>query len=280
MKTYILSCQCNIPEYIINQYKSIQKYFKTEFEYVVFNDGKNKGDRSNFFQDDRRRKIIDVCEEYDIKCVNIPEDYHRDRTILFPNTIEKDSESPSCRATIAYQYALNMYNNICKNENAYLFIIDADMFFINDFNIDIFMNNYNLAGISQGIGYLWTGITIFKPNELKLENYYCDCGVINNQPVDAGGHSYFFLQNEQYKFKSITCAHFTYPETFYEANNNDIEKLLTLYSQLREDKSANKEIILNSTILHIRSGSNWDYRSKEFKYKELEIIKNYLMSKN
>jgi len=275
MITYIISCHCNIPEYIELQYYSLKKYFECEFEYIVINDGKDNGDLTNFYQNNMNKKISEVCEKLHIKCINVCQDLHKHRNKIFPNTIELSSNNAACRATIAYQIGLNNF----KHNNGYLFMLDADMFFINNFNINEFMLNKNLAGIKQGIGYLWTGITIFNLNELNLDNYYCDCGVINNNPVDAGGYSYFFLQRYKdiIKYKPITCSHYTCPKS-YEKENDYIKKLLLKYSYLRDDNSANKEIILNNSILHIRSGSNWDYRSKEFKYKELEIIKNFVFS--
>lgn len=195
MKTYIISCHCNMPEYIDLQYKSLKKYFECEYEFIVINDAKNTGDITNFKQNNLKEKIINKCNELNIKYHNVPQDLHTNRIKLFPNTIEKSSQNAACRATIAYQFGLNLY----RDKKSFVMMLDADMFFIKKFNINQFMKNYNIAGIGQGIGYLWTGITIFNTNELNLNDYYCDCGVINKTPVDAGGYSYYFLN----KYKDI-----------------------------------------------------------------------------
>ena len=138
------------------------------------------------------------------------------------------------------------------------------------------MKNHNIGGIKQKMGYLWNGICIFD-SKLNLKELNFDCGYVNNEPVDVGGHTYYFMKkyNNIIKYKPVSCSHYTFEETFQEECDS-IKNLLLEYTKLREDKSANKEIILNKCILHIRSGGNWDYRTKEFKYRELEIIKNYI----
>jgi hypothetical protein len=276
MKTYIYTTQFNIPEYINYQYKSINNFFKSDFKYIVINDAKIYKDLTNFNQSKLCEKINNICNELNIECIRFPQEYHKNRTILFPNTTEPTTENSVTRCADVVQFCINHFIN--NYNDGYLMILDADMFFINDFNIIHFMENYNISGILQKMGYLWNGIIIFDPI-LNLNEINFDCGYVNNEPVDVGGQTYFFMEKYKdiIKYKPISCSHYTYPQT-YNNLNNKLKLLLSKYSKLREDKSANKEIILNSTILHIRSGGNWDYRSKEFKYKELEIISSYLMA--
>jgi hypothetical protein len=272
--TYIYSTHFNMPEYIDLQYKSIKKYFDCDYEFIVINDAKTYGDLTNFDQDDLEEKINNVCNINDIQCVRFPQDYHKNRTILFPNTKEPNTQNAVTRCADVVQFALNHF---VKNYNrGNLMILDADMFFINNFNINNFMNNANLAGIRQRMGYLWNGINIFN-TELNVSELNFDCGYVNDEPVDVGGQTYYFMKKYEdiIKYKPISCSHYTFEETFQDESDN-IKNILLEYCKLREDKSANKEIILNNTILHIRSGGNWDYRTKEFKYKELEIIKKYI----
>lgn len=274
MKTYIYSTHFNIPEYIELQYKSIKKYFDCDYEYIVINDAKNYGDLTNFNQTDLTDKINNVCNENDIINVRFPQEYHKNRKILFPKTREPDTENAVTRCADVVQFAINHF---VKNYNrGYLMILDSDMFFINHFNIINFMNKNNVAGIKQRMGYLWNGINIFN-TEINLSELNFDCGYVNNEPVDVGGQTYYFMKKYKdiIKYKPITCSHYTFEDTF-EKESNNIKKILLEYCNLREDKSANKEIILNKCILHIRSGGNWDYRSKEFKYQELDIIKKYI----
>tara|TARA_Y100000590_G_scaffold317912_1_gene359685 strand:+ start:3476 stop:4303 length:828 start_codon:yes stop_codon:yes gene_type:complete len=274
MKTYIYSTHFNIPEYIDLQFTSLKKYFQSDFEFIVINDAKIKGDLTNFNQLDLEEKINNICNKNNINCSRFPQEYHNNRKFLFSNTIEPKTNNAVTRCADVTQFCINHFT---ENYNkGYLMILDADMFFINYFNILNFMENHNVGGIKQKMGYLWNGICIFD-SKLNLKELNFDCGYVNNEPVDVGGQTYYFMKKYDniIKYIPITCSHYTFEETF-ENESDNIKKILLEYCNLREDKSANKEIILNNCILHIRSGGNWDYRTKEFKYKELDIIKNYI----
>jgi hypothetical protein len=275
MKTYIYSTHFNMPEYIELQFKSLKKYFQNEFKFIVINDAKLEGDLTNFNQIDLNEKINNICKKNSIECIRFPQEYHSNRITLFPETKEPKTNNAVTRCSDVTQFCINHF--VKNHNNELLMILDADMFFINNFNILNFMKNYNLAGIKQKMGYLWNGICIFD-SKLNLKELNFDCGHVNNEPVDVGGQTYHFMKkyNNVIKYKPISCSHYTFEETFQDESDN-IKKILLEYTNLREDKSANKEIILNKSILHIRSGGNWDYRTKEFKYKELEIIKNYII---
>lgn len=274
MKTYIYSTHFNIPEYIDLQIKSLRKFFKSEFKFIVINDAKLEGDLTNFNQVNLEEKINSICDKNNLECVRFPQDLHLNRNKLFPNTTEPKCNHPSARTSGTVQYCVNHF--VKNYNNGYLMILDADMFFINDFNIIEFIKNYNVAGIKQKMGYLWNGICIFD-SKLNLKELNFDCGYINKDPVDTGGQTYYFMQKYKniIKYKPITCSHYTFEKTFKKESDN-IKKILLEYCKLRKDRSANKEIILDNCILHIRNGGNWDYKTKEFKYKELEITKKYI----
>lgn len=274
MKTYIYTTQFNMPEYIDLQVKSLQKYFKCDYEYIVVNDAKINGDLTNFNQSELEGKINTICNKNNVKCVRFPQEYHNNRVVLFPETLEPNTNNAVTRCSDVTQYCIKHF--VENYNNGYLMILDADMFFINEFNIIEFMKNSNVAGIKQKMGYLWNGICIFD-SSLNLNELNFDCGYVNNEAVDVGGQTYYFMQKYKdiIKYRPITCSHYTFEDTIDTIDNNVIN-LLKQYCQLREDKSANKEIILNKSILHIRSGGNWDYRTKEFKYKELEIAEDYI----
>jgi hypothetical protein len=278
MKTFIYSTHFNMPEYIELQLKSLKKYFECEFKFIVINDAKNYGDLTNFDQNNLEENINIICKKNNIECVRFPQEFHNNRKEIFPNTTEIKCDHPSARTSSAVQYCVNHF--VKNYNNGYLMILDADMFFINNFNIINFMEKYNISGIKQKMGYLWNGICIFD-SILNLKELNFDCGYVNDEPVDTGGQTYYFMKkyNDIINYKPITCSHYTFEETF-DKESDDIKKILLEYCKLREDKSANKEIILNNKILHIRSGGNWDYRTKKFKYKELDIIKKYIESLN
>ena len=272
--TYIYSTHFNMPEYIELQLKSLKRNFKCEYKFIIINDAKLEGDLTNFNQLDLEDKIKNICTKNKIECIRLPQEYHNNRTFLFPNTKEPNTNNAVTRCADVTQFCINHF--VENYNNGYLMILDADMFFIKPFNIIEFMKNSNIAGIKQKMGYLWNGIFI-SDSKLNLSELNFDCGYVDKEPVDVGGQTFYFMKKYKdiIKYKPITCSHYTFKETF-ETETDSIKKLLLEYCNLREDNSANKEIILDNCILHIRSGGNWDYRTKDFKYKELNIISKYI----
>jgi len=283
MKTIIISCHFNNIDYIDLQYKSFKKFLKFDYEYVVFNDAKLYCDYTNYNNNNLNETIKLKCYELDIKCIDVPQNIHKERTILFPDTIEPTTENAVTRCADSIQYAFNYYKN---SDYDYLLIIDSDMFFIEEFDIETHMKEYNLAGVSQSrndVKYLWNGIIIYDLKKLEnLNEYNFDCGVINKNPVDVGGHSYFYLNKykNSIKLKYINHSIYTYKETVNKDKNikENLSKLLLELCELREDKSCNKELLLNNKILHIRSGGNWDRRTKEYQNEIFSKIYNYIIN--
>lgn len=282
MKTFIVSTHHNIPEYIELQYKCFIKFFQTDYEFIIINDAKDYPDSTNFYQDDLGSKIRNMCDKYNIQCIDFPQHYHTNRKLLFNKTIEPYIENPVTRCADVTQFAFNKFCHV----DGYLMIIDSDMFLFDYFNIENYLQSglqkINIAGIKQKMGYLWNGIIIFDTQ--KLVNLYemnFDCGIVENSTVDAGGHTYYYM--EKYKdminFKNITCGHYTYELTFIDENLSDkIKELLIEFTKIRDDKSANKELVLDNKIIHIRGGGNWEYRTLNYRLLQLQLIKEFIFT--
>lgn len=270
VKTYIVSTHFNRTDFIYLQYETIKRYFKGDYEYIVVNDGKNIGDYSNNRDSKFREKINKTCKDLGIKCIEVPQYLHNQRNLLFPNTIEISSRNPSSRHTIGVQY---IQNYIVKNyKEGYLLNLDSDMFFIDNFDINNIMNNCNFMlrylkitnNNEKIIGYhAWAGLFILDIKNLtNLDELYWDCGKIGNIEVDSGGHSYNYLQkyNDTLKIEQI---HYTNCDGNINNCKTQITepKLLSLldeFCNLRDDKNAYKEFFFNNSILHLRSGGEWD----------------------
>ena len=204
----------------------------------------------------------------------MPQNLHKNRCEIFPETIENNSDHPSCRCTISIQY---LYNYFFNEKDIILVILDSDMFFIDyiDFNdylkYDICFIPHSRSGTNNYIAdYMWIGVIIF--NNSKLNTYdkiNFDCGRVNDVPVDAGGHSHFWL-NKYKNNLSILYINVDYGPIF---NENYITTYIDnyLYTYLKEViefqkvNTLNSEIMLNNKIFHIRAtGSNWDYTNGSF----------------
>lgn len=275
MKTYILAAHCNNLNYIDFQYKSLKKHFKGEYEYIVINDAKEFGDITNFNQHNIKEKIENKCNELGIKCINLPQHLHHNRKTLFPNTSELSTDHPSARNAITIQYGFNMY---CNMNDGYLMVIDSDMFFYNDFNINDFMENYDIAGCGQGkrsdshyVEYLWIALCIFNLKTCKnLNEFYWDCGRVHNIPVDAGGQSYHYIQKYKPKIKYIGWSYY---EDKLSYKNHKLEpKLVNFLDEIFDSSCGSKEVFIKLNIIHLRAGSNWDYKGITYHTKQYDLV--------
>jgi hypothetical protein len=277
MKTYILSAHCNNLHYIEFQYKSLKKYFKGDYEYIIINDAKDFGDNSNFNQYNMKEKIENKCNELGIKCINLPQHLHNNRQILFPDTTQPDCNDPSARNAITIQYGFNMYCNI---NDGYLMVIDSDMFFYNDFNINDIMEGYDIAGCKQGrkneiynIEYLWIALCIFNLKTCKnLNEFYWDCGEVHNIKVDTGGQSYHYIQ--KYKPK-INYLHWNCYDDMILYKNDDLEpKVSNFLDEICKisPHHFSKEVFKKLNIIHLRCGSNWDYKGVSYHMKQYDLV--------
>ena len=275
MKTYILAAHCNNLHYIDFQYKSLKKYFKGEYEYIVINDAKEFGDITNFNQHTMKEKIENKCNELGIKCFNVPQHLHHNRKTLFPNTSEPSTDHPSARNAVAIQYGFNMY---CNMNDGYLIVIDSDMFFYNDININDIMENYDIAGCGQGkrsdshyVEYLWIALCIFNLKTCKnLNEFYWDCGKVHDVSVDAGGQSYHYIQ--QYKPK-ISYLGWNYYIDMMSYKNDELEpKVVQSLDENFNSSCGPKEVFRKLNIIHLKAGSNWDNKGIMHHTKHYEIV--------
>jgi hypothetical protein len=297
MKTIIASTHCTRTDFIEIQYKTLKKFIKNDYEFVVFNDAKEYPDIYNFNNPSIKNDIINCCNNLGIKCINVPQHLHKQRNILFPNTIEPSSDHPSCRTSIAIQYLYNWANEYGYD---YLIIIDADMFLmdyldINDYNnIDIAYVQHSRSNSGISVNYIWNAFIILNNKNIKnFDKLNFDCGRINGLGVDTGGQTHFWLEkySDQIKTKIIGCGHMGLWKDFEPDIKYYSEKLKQYFENLAKinNNLLNKEILLNKTIIHIRSsGGNWDinntsfinyYKEKHGEYRNDELVgkewKNY-----
>lgn len=294
MKTIIISTHFNSVDFIELQLLSLKKFFKGDFDFIVFNDAKNFKDYTNYEDDTFESKIDNKCIELGIKSVRVPQDIHIDRTKIFPYTKEPNIMDACTRCADSTQFAFNFAINLEGYE--FIFLIDSDMFFIDCFEIDKFMENYDIGIIDQSRGdiyYMWNGIAIFRKNINNLSNLNWDCGFIKNTSVDVGGYTHFFLEdNPQLKKKFISNIHFTDKEFIH--NNCDLlwlrfpqkrkkyKYLKNIFNKCLEINGdiARKELILEDTIIHLRSGGNWNKAGYDNIRKHIDVVKAYINKEN
>ncbi len=310
MKTIIYSCHTN-SNYIELQYLSIKKYFNTDFEYILFDDSRDHLDLTAYNKI-QTNEILDICNRFKINYIRIPQELHKTRDTVMTEYYSKIDDHPVSRCALACQYG---FNYIIKNySNCYLLLIDCDMFFINDFNILNYMNNYDIAGIPQSresIYYLWNGLFICNLNNCKnLNDFNWEAGKVyelnefNNKTdiyysCDVGGHNYYYLKKNNFicnntvpsKLKLISNTHVLDLNSIWMTSKDEngldylsdnikdcMNKLIKIPTPPSPIKDyLNKEILLDNSVIHIRGGGGWCYHKQEYHLECVKIIKESFM---
>lgn len=260
-KVLIIAPHYNRPDFIEIQHKMFQKFLKDEYEFVVFNDATDATLAS---------AIKTMCNQYGLQCFRIPQEIHN-RPYL-PRLQGENYHAPAVRNCNAIQYALNEYG---FTHDDILVLMDSDLFLIKEFSFKDYLKGYDLAGLKQGMGYLWIGFVILDMAALpNIETLNFNCGRVNNIPVDAGGHSYYYLQNNP-----TICPKFfaqSYPQHL-----RSIEKLKEQnFDQAAIDfimeNPSNIEYMLDNSFLHYRGGTNWDHKSTQYHQQKTSLLNTYI----
>jgi hypothetical protein len=118
----IISIVANNPIFIELQYKTLNKFVTIDYEYIIFNDGKDWPDITNFENvSEGKDGIIKKCDELNITCINIP------------NKHNQFNNSASQRHADSLRF---VFNYMINHPDEYL-MLDSDMFIIDHFDINI-----------------------------------------------------------------------------------------------------------------------------------------------
>lgn len=306
MINYIVSIHHKL-DFINIQYNSIKKYVKQPYVYIVFNDSTDK-------------KISNYCKKMNIKCINIPQKIHSDRNLIFPTQYTKSRElmnNPEIYQHHGYPGIFSGYNSTLNNHSGsrhcdsiqfiinyfyykisncnLLMNIDADMCFINFFNLNNYLERHSLAMLSQSRNdnwtYMWPNIFIFNLNEcpnineicwdgcfiyheINDSNYNDNCFNYQNKQIvaiktDTGGETHYYLEKykDRLKIKEINIKRiFSREDLENNVLNNDKTNLfLKKMNELHNNNGPDKEILLDNCILHFRGlGSNWLHKPDKY----------------
>ena len=315
MKTIIYSTVTN-NTFIETQIKSIKKYLQSDFEYIIFDDSRDKKHLISYNKI-QTNDIKNTCKKLGIKYIRIPQELHHNRSKVLPEEWSKKNNNehpyhdhPVTRCALAVQYGFNYIINNYKD--IYLFILDSDMLFIDSFDINDYMRNYHLYGITQSnhfISYLWNGLFICNLSKCKnLKEFNWEAGKVfkldeNNNKTnegigcDVGGHNYYYLKKYGYldenkdKFKKDSAMHIglidEIPEKLNGENELDIKlkEFIKKFCYLKskpanaEEGWINKELLLNKKILHIRGGGGWCYHKEKYHIDCVKLINEYIDNK-
>lgn len=260
----IVTAVVNNPTFIEIQYNTLKKFFKGEYEFIVFNDAKSFPDFTNGGNTTIKNSIEMLCNKLEITCINIPNEQH------------KTNNSAHIRCADSMTFILNYQKN---NPDKYL-LLDSDMFLIDYFDINKY-SQYDCAVVLQSrnnskVNYFWNGIYYFdmtKMKNLDLLNWTCCPG------CDVGGMMQEWLQ-KQMKDKPIpNTDEIRWKNELFHTNNIyfikhlwscswDITELPTnmiksspIIDFIKNDpRNSNNKFfceIYDNVFLHYRAGGNW-----------------------
>lgn len=217
MRTDIFIFGFNRPDLLTPQIKSLRKRIKSDYTINVVCDYRNLDYIGQFSK---------IC--YDER---VPFHPHRSEQQVVPSAYHG--------ASVTWAY-----NTIMLKEcSDYVFLLDHDMFPIDDFDIDEYMSDCDISGLSQTRGntrYVWPGLMIMDMRKVKQYQFdFMPC-IVDGHPLDTGGGNYPLVEN--LKFKPTDCQ---YPDTFNGIN------------LLENDDGYGFELHLNQKFVHFRNASSW-----------------------
>ena len=256
----------NRADFIGLQAHSFRQHLKEDFEFVVFNNAKfNNGAGGDYDGIHREGKaagaqvidvqkdpsLIDRCQKIELSC-----------PLFNPNGLYSN-------ANVSHAYALcwAWENHISKEAGA-IAILDSDVFLIQDLKLTDILYPHQMVNIPDGkthedgrvFHYMWPTFMLADMARLpdpETLNWWC--GRIEGTPVDVGGQTYHYFQAhpdlDVYEVRRLHS---------YFLNTSGCD-----FQPADYDEFYPKDV----TILHYRSGSNWNNRPKDFHQKKTDWLK-------
>ncbi len=284
-KVLVITHCYNRPDFIELQSKSLLKFLKDDFEYVVFNDGPTQK---------LAELIEETCQKLAIHCIRIPQEIHQQPYLL--RAAWEDINCPSVRTANAIQYS---FDTLAFEHEGIVAVLDSDMFLIRDFSIVNYLGDYDLSGVAQwrgangSIQYLWNGILFFNmdtlPNKKSL-NF--NCGSIDGNHTDTGGYTHYYLKanpNAKVLFmrQQLDLTDGDFIVNSYEPEGRDYLTESEVYELVQSNAPLLKlmqqhpddiQFYLDFAILHYRRAGNYHAKSRGYHHQKTEIIHYFLTS--
>lgn len=238
--TLIITHHFNRPDFIELQHKTLKAFMKSPYEFVVFNDAKTE---------ELNNAIESICHDLDIKCIRIPQSIH-----------SAPKDAAICCADVV-QYSLDVLG---FDYNGYVMILDADMFLLEPFDVNQYMENTLIAGHPQNRGhvnYIWNGILIMDMVQLpNKKSIHFGCGIVDGQLCDVGGNTYYYFQEHPKVFVKPMVPHHYLQYNRHRSRDHLPPKIAFCLRR----KICDSEFFIGTTFFHYRSGGNWNGQSERY----------------
>lgn len=223
---HIFTSVVNRPDFVILQDKLFKKFLKNEYKFHIVDDSVEP----------------EISEQFEIACSLNELEYYRK-----PPANKPMNPAQACAHTVQWTYD----NIIRKNHaNDIVFFLDSDMFLIDEFDIEEYMEDAIIAGLPQVRGhvtYMWNGIMFFNMPKIEDKDIDFSDGIVEGEMTDVGGHTYWYFLRTGIRMKKTDEECPVYP-THY----NDIE-----LQNEEVTRGYNVELHLDCKFLHYRAATNW-----------------------
>lgn len=213
----IFTAAVNNPFFLLAQAVNFKRFLKCDYEFYVLDDAKTE-------------EVIfglqSIAREQDVKYISYP---HRNPTV----------GSPSTDSVIQWAWD-TIITEDCKDD--LVLFCDSDLFLMENFDPYEYMGDHAIsASLSERghVKYMWNGIMFFDMKQvLQMNgNLNFNLGNIEGQMCDSGGHTYYFLKE----------------------NNVDVKEIAPTFGGMyRGHELNNMEHFIDGKFLHFRGGSLWD----------------------
>lgn len=233
----------NRPDLLDPQIKTLKARIKNNIKIHVVHDCRDRSLCQQFY---------DVCRKYD--------------AYYYLHLSKPGKSSSIYHANVLNWVYFNIIPALCKNE--LVFFLDHDMFLLEDFDVQEYLGDYDVAGLEQirePIKYIWPGIFLFKESSLREVpfNFLPGSVILSDgtyAQVDSGGGTRFIIEDDTIKYKRTNVSYVT------EYNGINMQEVSGGYDC---------ELHLDNKFLHYRNASNWHNNyviSDQEKTRALNII--------
>lgn len=239
MKTRIFTLVFNRPDLLQQQIDSFKKNLKSEYQFNVVYDTRDNEYLKDFTK---------ICDKNEVNF------YHH---------VSQPGKTASFYGSDTFRWT---YENIILNdpEESIILVLDHDMFLIDEFDVNEFMNGYDIATPTQTrehIKYPWQGLFFFRRSILAPKKWNFHPVIIDGISCDAGGGLHSLYEDDSINPRHIAVE---YPDEYEGINLKEY------------DDGFGFELFENATFLHARNSCHWhngyDITNKENKKSLLNFI--------
>lgn len=216
MKTEIFSFVFNRPDILSKQIECFKKFFIGEYNLNI------------------------VCDYRDEKYLDEFKEICKSEEVTFYEHKSQEGLGPSDYHGGCVSWA---YQNCMKGKDGYALIVDHDMFLVEEFNLEQYMEHYDVAGCLQERGdvkYVWCGMVLLDLKSVEEYNFHFSPAVVRGEMLDSGGGTVELVENLRFKDTGVE-----YPDSF---ENIDLSTV---------DEGYGFELHLDGMFLHHRNACGW-----------------------